>query len=195
MELDKKKYKRDEVFTILNAYKSDYEIKLKEQRDRITELLAENRELSAEIDELKKKDALVSSAIIASEEKAVEIERNAKERYNLLTESLRSFIKKWKNYFEYIAEKYPFYGATKEAKIVFDKISEAVSDTDDFNVVEELDGVIPNKNIKKGFNPQEKIDDYIAATGDNGFNLDEVLNPGKLELGDICKELGLIEEL
>ena len=44
------------------------------------------------------------------------------------------------------------------------------------------------------FNPKSKINAYIAATSDNGFNLDEVLNPGELQLEDLCKELGLIEE-
>ena len=39
MELDKKRYKRDEVVELLSAYKKDYESKLKEQRDRIAELL------------------------------------------------------------------------------------------------------------------------------------------------------------
>ena len=44
------------------------------------------------------------------------------------------------------------------------------------------------------FNPKKIMDEYIATTGDNGFNLDEVLNPGELHLEDLCKELGLIEE-
>ena len=44
------------------------------------------------------------------------------------------------------------------------------------------------------FNPKKKIVDYIASTGDNGFNLDEVLNPGELQLEDLCKELGLMQE-
>ena len=47
---------------------------------------------------------------------------------------------------------------------------------------------------KEKFNPKQKIKDYIVATSDTGFDMDQVLNPGKLELGDLCKELGLIEE-
>ena len=46
----------------------------------------------------------------------------------------------------------------------------------------------------KIFNPKQKINEYIAATADNGFNLEEVLNPGTLHLEDLCKELGLLEE-
>ena len=51
--------------------------------------------------------------------------------------------------------------------------------------------LLPEKEEK--FDPKSKIRDYIAATGDNGFNLDEVLNPGELQLEDLCKELGLID--
>ncbi len=193
-ELGKKKYKRDEVLEILSAYKTEYEIKLKEQRDRIVELLAENKKLSVELDDFKNRDESISGAIIESKEKAVEIEKKAEQRHNLLIESLRSFVKKWKAYFNYVSEKYPLYGATKEAKAVFDKISEVIN-SDVENVVDLLEGVVPEKRNNKVFNPQEKIDDYIAATGDNGFNLDEVLNPGELVLGDLCKELGLIEDL
>ena len=41
--------------------------------------------------------------------------------------------------------------------------------------------------------PKERVNDFIAVTSDSGFNIDEVLNPGKLELEDLCKELGLME--
>ena len=44
------------------------------------------------------------------------------------------------------------------------------------------------------FDPKSKIEAFVAATSDNGFNLNEVLNPGELQLEDLCKELGLIEE-
>ena len=50
------------------------------------------------------------------------------------------------------------------------------------------------KNSSVDFNPKAKIDESLAATSDNGFNLDEVLNPGTLHLEDLCKELGLLDE-
>lgn len=199
MELGKKKYKRDEVITILAVYKKDYESKLKEQMDRIAELSAENKSLLAEISDFKNKNNSISSALMASEEKSEELLKRAEERYSLTVESLRAFARKWRAYFDYIADKYPHYGATKEAKSVFDKLTDVLSDVEQKEIVETLDTIIPQDKISKGqnkvFDPQSKIDDYIAATGDNGFNLDEVLNPGKLELEDLCKELGLIEDL
>ena len=61
--------------------------------------------------------------------------------------------------------------------------------------VEELDSVLAvnGKKKDKKFNPKAVISDYIVATENNGFNMDEVLNPGELRLEDLCKELGLIE--
>ena len=58
----------------------------------------------------------------------------------------------------------------------------------------EIDEILSKQ--KERFNPKKKIDEYIAATTEstNGFNLDDVLNPGELQLEDLCKELGLIEE-
>ena len=64
------------------------------------------------------------------------------------------------------------------------------------SVIDKLSTLIPQtpRGKKQSFDPKARIDEYIAATGDNGFNLEEVLNPGELQLEDICKELGLIEE-
>ena len=44
----------------------------------------------------------------------------------------------------------------------------------------------------KTFNPKEKIDAFIKA--ENGFDINEVLNPGELDLEDLCKELGLMDK-
>jgi hypothetical protein len=61
--------------------------------------------------------------------------------------------------------------------------------------VEKLSNNALNGEEVKGekFDPKSKINEYIAATSDSGFNLDEVMNPGDLKLEDLCKELGLIE--
>ena len=40
---------------------------------------------------------------------------------------------------------------------------------------------------------QKKIERYIENDV-NGFNLEEVLNPGELQLEDLCRELGLMED-
>ncbi|MBR0190267.1 MAG: hypothetical protein IJQ23_07790, partial [Clostridia bacterium] len=78
----------------------------------------------------------------------------------------------------------------KIVKIVGKKDAKTVIYTAD----KSLSGVKNAKNA--AFNPKEKIADYIAATSDdnNGFNMDEVLNPGALRLEDLCKELGLLTE-
>ena len=77
----------------------------------------------------------------------------------------------WQDFFDSLKEKYPTYEVVKEIKDTLDSINKP----------------------SKVFNPQSKINEYIAATSDSGFNLDEVMNPGDLKLEDLCKELGLIE--
>ena len=62
----------------------------------------------------------------------------------------------------------------------------------DIETIDELDAIIDYGGNK--FNPKSKIKDYIVATNDGGFDMNEVLNPGVLKLEDLCKELGLIEE-
>ena len=65
----------------------------------------------------------------------------------------------------------------------------------DQSSISSLDNELSKNMIKVGLKvPDKSIQDYIASTGDNGFNLDEVLNPGELKLEDLCKELGLLEE-
>ena len=88
-------------------------------------------------------------------------------------------------------EKYPRSETTKKAIKIKEKVKELSKNSNAKKAIEQLDGIIDEK---KKFNPKQKIKDYVVATSDSGFNLDEVLNPGKLELEDLCKELGLIEE-
>ena len=58
---------------------------------------------------------------------------------------------------------------------------------------EELDDLIERETAAAQFNPKEKIERYIENDV-NGFNLEEVLNPGELQLEDLCRELGLMED-
>ena len=78
-----------------------------------------------------------------------------------------------------------------------DKVAILIRDKEDY-AIEKVDTLLKEKeDLKKGkdtFNPKSKIQDYITAKTDNGFNLDDVLNPGALRLEDLCKELGLTEE-
>ena len=92
-----------------------------------------------------------------------------------------------------LKEKYPMYAPVKKALEIKGKIDKISSKDKPKEVVNKLESSIPKEVAGDNFNPKRKIRDYVAATGDNGFNLDEVLNPGELKLEDICKELGLLD--
>ena len=71
-----------------------------------------------------------------------------------------------------------------------------IKQTSEYNkkeVIDTLENDLDNA-IGNDFNPRKIMDNYVASVSENGFNLQDVLNPGELELEDICKELGLIEE-
>lgn len=197
MELEKRKYKREEVEELLSSCKIRYESELNEYRSRQTELIEDNKKLSAELCVYKEKDKLISETMISAERKAQDLSVAAERKYELEVEKLKDFSRRWKEYFDYVSEKYPYYEAIKDAESVYEKLNALLSVRKSGAVIKGLEKSIGDKADrlpKKAFDPKSKIDDYIAATGDNGFNLDEVLNPGELKLEDLCKELGLIDE-
>lgn len=189
MELDKKKYKQQEVKDILTACQTEYEAKLAEQKNRIFELTEEVLHLNSELARYKDKESYLASAIISAEKTAEKIKRKSELQYQLEMDKLRSFNNKWDGYFLELKEKYPMYAPTKKAIDLKAKLQSLLKLSDSKRAIEKLDKML-------GDLPQfeKKGKDYVSATSDNGFNLDEVLNPGELELEELCKELGLLDE-
>jgi hypothetical protein len=100
----------------------------------------------------------------------------------------------WQDFFVSLKEKYPTYEVVNEIIETKNKIDRILNSDKGIKRVKEIKETLDGKNKpSKVFNPQSKINEYIAATSDSGFNLDEVMNPGDLKLEDLCKELGLIE--
>lgn len=193
MELNKKKYTQDEVRKIISSNQTEYETKLNNQKERISLLLEANRKLEAEVREFKEKDNLISSTLMSAREKAEEIEEAANLKYALVTETLKKFSADWKDYFNFLKEKYPNYATIQKAVRLKEALDEGLDAQDKEKFISDMEEKLEGASDKILFNPKEKINDYIAATSDNGFNIDEVLNPGKLDLEDLCKELGLME--
>lgn len=65
------------------------------------------------------------------------------------------------------------------------------SNTDLLNAINSLKKIIEDKN--PDFNPKKIIDDYVAVSSENGFDLNQV-NDTTIKLEDVCKDLGLIDE-
>ena len=197
MDLDKRKYARSEVEKIIADLSREYENKLSDQKARIAELVRENSAYRAELDDYIGKDRQISDALKKAEAYSNELKQKSDIQYSLAVEKLAAFLIKWQNYFDQLKEKYPMYPIVQEAIWLKDKIKEIIGNSDAETVItladKEISGV---KNLKIDFDPKKKIAEYIAATSDNenGFNMDEVLNPGALRLEDLCKELGLLTE-
>ena len=117
-------------------------------------------------------------------------------QYQLTAEKLKNFYLKWCEYFKRLKAKYPHYTEVKEASQLVDYLKTLFKTKNVKTTIDKLDQKITKlTDVDRGtFNPKSKIDAYVAATSDNGFNLNDVLNPGELQLEDLCKELGLIEE-
>ncbi len=193
MELSKKKYSKLEVEELLKKQGEEYQQKLNSQRDKIALLVEENRRLAEKTEEFEEKDALISSTLKVAKEKADEMEKTIQDKYTLVVERLKKFSKDWTDYFNFLKEKYPNYETIQKVVKLKETLDSLVLSKDDCQTVEEIENRLSQITSKTDFRPKEKIDQLIAATGDSGFSLEEVLNPGKLELEDLCKELGLME--
>jgi hypothetical protein len=193
LELTKKKYAQNEVVEIMKAYKGEYEKKLTEQQETILRLTEEVRILKEKSEEIEKKKEIILATLIRAEQTANDLKEKSELQYKLEIEKLKEFTVRWNGYFEELKEKYPMYAPVKKALEIKGKIDKISSKDKPKEVIGKLESSIPKEVAGDNFNPKRKIRDYIAATGDNGFNLDEVLNPGELQLEDICKELGLLD--
>ena len=191
MELKKRKYKRKDVSLMIDAYKAQYENLISELRSRISQLSSENKTLLEQITKANEKEQLIISTLERAEKTADEVVKQIELEYSLEMERLKKFSKSWDNYFDQLKEKYPIYKTTKKAVAIKEKVDSHSKMKSSKKTIQELDKLISEE---QKFDPKQKIKDYIVATSDTGFDMDKVLHPGKLELGDLCKELGLIEE-
>lgn len=195
MELNKRKYSAKEVSRLLDEQEELYYEKFKEQKNRIDSLIDENKILNATLDEYKQKEKFIESTMVKAQKDAYYETEKAKMQYQLTVEKLRNFYQKWKDYFSYLIEKYPQYSEVKKANEIILRLKNALKISDNTAIVDTVEKEISSKDLeRKVFNPKQLVNDYISSTGNNGFNLDEVLNPGELQLEDLCKELGLLDE-
>lgn len=195
MELNKKNYNAKEVSKYLNEVEAEYREKLLLQKNKIDDLVAENNRLKSQVAEYNEKLNYIDNAVIKTQKDSLVFQEKSLNQYKLTVEKLKSFYLKWNLYFKSLSEKYPNYEEVKKANGLMQKIKTLFTKTDCVKVVDEIIETMNKTKVDvKGFNPKQKINDYVVATSESGFNLDEVLNPGEIKLEDICKELGLIED-
>lgn len=194
MELDKKKYKVEEVQSLLDELKTEYNGKLAERNEEIFELNGKLKRMRAELESFKNRDSLISSSLQAAEEQAEKIRETERLQYELALARLNDFQLKWESYFEYLFEKYPYYKITEQTLNIAVRLKQVLGSGEAaIEKLGKLDDLIERETAAAQFNPKEKIERYIENDV-NGFNLEEVLNPGELQLEDLCRELGLMED-
>ena len=194
MELDRKKYKAEEVQSLLDELKTEYNGKLAERNEEIFELNGKLKRMRAELESFKNRDSLISSSLQAAEEQAEKIRETERLQYELALARLNDFQLKWESYFEYLCEKYPYYKITEQTLNIAVRLKQVLGSGEAaIEKLGKLDDLIERETAAAQFNPKEKIERYIENDV-NGFNLEEVLNPGELQLEDLCRELGLMED-
>lgn len=193
--LNKKKYKKEAVIDTLRKNSDKFNEQISELKSVLNELKSENESLKAELEIYKNKNSVIEAAIKDAEEKAYETNEKTELRYCLAIEELKRFTDKWKGYFDYLKQKYPFYPIVKKSTELRDYIKKISDEKKPREVVSSINEKLSDLSEEKDkpFDPKDIIKDYVAATSDNGFDLEEVLNPGELQLEDLCKELGLLE--
>lgn len=194
MDLNKRKYKQKEVEEIIRSVSSENASVISDLKVRIEELILENERLNATAIKYENDQTVAHKIIKDAEETALKVKKEAENYLELTLLSMKKLSTDWQDFFDSLKEKYPTYEVVNEIIETKNKIDRIISSDKGIKRVKEIKETLDSINKpSKVFNPQSKINEYIAATSDSGFNLDEVMNPGDLKLEDLCKELGLIE--
>ena len=190
MKINKIKYNKQEVLDLMGEQKGDYEIILGEQKNVIQRLKADVKRLSAELEAYR-----ITLTLRSSEEKAEETRRLSELQYAAEVRRLTEFRARWKIYFGALTESYPE-GAAAESAALLSRMDEILGgDGSDREKVEKLNLAVGGIRVK--FDPKAKIESYLDAAEDEtacAFDMNEVLNPGELDLEELCKEMGLMEK-
>ena len=212
----KKGYSPSEVDEYIAAVKREYEAAIIKQRDRIAQLVEENKQSEKELESYREKSGRISKAIESAVEKAEEIERLSRLKYSQEIARLKAFHEKWTKYYEKILDEYPLdsrLSKVGEFNRKMDKILSGVNETAGANETASV-AASPSKSAPvdkpKSIDPLGRIDKHFseeketvtvaptavrefADRGSSGFSFEEALNPTE-DLESILKDLGLFTD-
>ena len=213
-DIKRKGYSVEQV----DAYIKSLQDASKQKDDKIYSLSLEIESLKQKLGKLEGKRELIVKAIYSALNKAEQIERLTKVKYDAEMARLKAFHEKWTAYYDKLLEKYPMDDDLMAVGAFNREMSETLSGPKAQKMSEEqrlsdknTDGFDPIKGIKEYLD-----DDYIAATrpakgskayssgvavlnpaliepSDSGFSFEEALNPTD-DLKDIMKDLGILED-
>ena len=214
-ELSKNTFTKAEIDKLLFQIKLEYDGRLKEQKNRIFELVNQMQDKNEECEKLKKRDAIISKALLSAVEKVKQVEYSAKKKTENEINRLQLFINKCEKYLSDIKLNYPIDTNIQKFDEFTDKMRGLMPETsknvntkkENVNIVKQENNIAKEENntakeeLAAGriFNPKEKIEKYIEKDikvneKEDDFNMDDVLNPkGELNLEDLCRQLGLMD--
>ena len=113
-----KRYNQADVDTLIRKNMIDSQLQISNQKDRIFELEKQLMVKEQEIQDLKKREKLVSRALILADRRAKYIESTAKTRCAIEVDNLARFSEKWNSFFNSLESKYE--STDKEKLVDFD---------------------------------------------------------------------------
>lgn len=162
-----KRYKEKEVQNLIARLKEEYEDVVKRQREALEEVKEENRLLRARLSVLEGQRSEVSAALMRAVAEGERIKQENSAAADSERKELLLLAEKCRLLSEQLIQRYP-----------------DEEDVNDFKTF--TDALRSHLGEDSGEDEEEE---------DSGFNMDDVLNPKEpLDLGDLCKELGLMEE-
>ncbi len=196
MKINKIKYNKEEVLDLMDEQKNDYEIIIGEQKSVIQRLKADIRKLSAELESYKNRENLIMLTLRSSEEKAEEIRRQSELEYAAELRRMSELKARWNGLFAGIEKKFPHHFAVRKSETLLKRIDEILGGNG--TAKEKFNGLSDAlKGYSAPFDPKEKVERYLDGVEEETactIDLNEVLNPGELDLEELCKEMGLMEK-
>ena len=123
----------------------------------------------------------------------VEDTPSVEESYKAEVQKLKLFSSRWSVFVNQTVKKYPS-DATRKLVAVSEMITEILlkDDLPDYTDKQKIEDVYKIIEKEGDFAPVKNAS--LFGESDNGFNMEEVLNPkGELDLMSLCKELGVTE--
>ena len=105
--IERKGYNKEQVDGHIKQLTMRYESAAAEQKDRIFELKSALSTSEKLIEEYRRKEGEINSALVAAVNKAREMEDIAEKKYDLEIQRLKLFNAKWQSYFNEIIKRYP----------------------------------------------------------------------------------------
>ena len=161
-----KRYKKKDVEALVQRLKEEYEAVVKRQREAAEELKEENRYLRARLSVLEGQRSEVSAALMRAVAEGEKIKQESAAQVDSEKKELLLLAEKCRLLSEQLTKRYP--------------------DQEDVREFETFTNAL-REHLGKTTNEEDEEE--------SGFNMDDVLNPKEpLDLGNLCRDLGLMEE-